>query len=134
MASYAWHAATFVDYARLQSDGSTQQLSGNSLELSPEHLGALGIAYAPDNGLEASVVWKHVGARYLNKSNTSTADSYDTIDAGIGFRWRAWEVRLDGYNLTDQRDPVAESELGDAQFYRLPGRTALISVRVDFAG
>ncbi len=42
-------------------------------------------------------------------------------------RWR-WELRLDGYNLTDRRDPVAESELGDAQFYRLPGRSVVGSV------
>jgi len=33
----------------------------------------------------------------------------------------------------DRRDPVAESELGDAQFCRLPGRTALASLTVDLA-
>jgi hypothetical protein len=43
-----------------------------------------------------------------------------------------WKVRVDGHNLTDSRDPVAESELGDAQFYRLPGRSLLISVAATF--
>ena len=37
-------------------------------------------------------------------------------------------LRGDGSNLTDRRDPVAESEIGDAQFYRLSGRTVMASV------
>ena len=41
-------------------------------------------------------------------------------------------LRMDGVNLTDERDPITESELGDAQFYRMPGRTVLGSVAVEF--
>jgi iron complex outermembrane recepter protein len=33
------------------------------------------------------------------------------------------EIRVDGQNLSDSRAPVAESELGDAQYYRMPART-----------
>ena len=40
--------------------------------------------------------------------------------------------RVDGENLSDRRDPVAESELGDAQYYRLPARSFLASVRFGF--
>jgi outer membrane receptor protein involved in Fe transport len=39
------------------------------------------------------------------------------------------EFRLDGNNLTDRRDPIAESEFGDAQYYRMPSRT----VRLGFS-
>jgi hypothetical protein len=36
-------------------------------------------------------------------------------------------VRVTGRNLTDRRDPVAESELGDAQYYRLHARMIEVS-------
>jgi iron complex outermembrane receptor protein len=131
-ATYAYHDARFADYARLRDDGSIQQLAGKRLELSPQNLGALGLIYAPVQGWEGSLVWNYVGDRFLNKGNSVVAGSYTTVDAGIGYRQDAWEVRLDGYNLTDRRDPVAESELGDAQFYRLSGRAAQISVSFGF--
>ena len=44
------------------------------------------------------------------------------VDASIGYRFDGWELRLAGYNLTDSRDPVSESELGDGQYYRMPAR------------
>jgi len=131
-ATYAYHDARFSDYARLRPDGSIQQLSGKRLELSPQNLAALGLIYAPATGFNAAVVWNYVGDRYLNKGNTSVADSYTTVDAGLGYRFDRWELRLDGYNLSNRRDPVAESELGDAQFYRLPGRSAMLSATFDF--
>jgi iron complex outermembrane receptor protein len=128
--TFAHHDATFVDYRRLRPDGSMQQLAGKRLELSPANLGAIGVILEPANGLVASVVASRTGSRYLNKGNTSVAKPYTTLDAGLGYRVARWELRLDGYNLTDRRDPVAESELGDAQFYRLPGRSVLASLTV----
>ena len=127
-ASYAWHDARFSDYARRRPDNSIQQLAGKRLELSPQLLSAFGLTYSPKLGLFASATWNHVGSRYLNKGNTSVASSYDLLDAGLGYRWKTWSLRLDGANLLDRRDPATESELGDAQFYRLPGRAILLSV------
>jgi iron complex outermembrane recepter protein len=127
-ATYAHHDAEFTDYERLLADGSTQQLKGNTLEMSPDNLAAGGIVFAPAQGFQASVVANYVGSRYLNKSNTAEADPYTVLDAGIGYRLGLWQVRLDGYNLTDVREPVAESELGDAQFYVMPGSCWLLSL------
>jgi iron complex outermembrane receptor protein len=127
-ATYAHHDATFTNYQRLQPDGSMQQLKGNSLEMSPDNLASGGVVYAPTRGYQASIVANYVGSRYLNKSNTVQADAYTLLDAGIGYRFDVWQVRLDGYNLTNVRAPVAESELGDAQFYLMPGSSWLLSV------
>ena len=127
-ASYAWHDARFTDYARLRPDNSIQQLAGKRLELSPQTLAALGLVYAPALGPIASLTWNHLGSQFLNKGNTSVSPAYSTVDAGVGFRTKDWTIRLDGTNLGDRRDPAAESEIGDAQFYRLPGRTILMSV------
>ena len=126
--SGAYHDSRFVDYARLRGDGSVQQLKGKALELSPQAQGALGLVLAPEQGVIASFVANYSGRRYLNKSNTAIAPGYASLDAGLGYRWRHYELRVDGSNLTDRRDPVAESEIGDAQFYRLSGRTVMASV------
>lgn len=131
-ATYAYHDARFTDYTRIRGDGSLQQLSGKRLELSPQNLTAIGLVYAPKEGLIGSITANYLGNRFLNKGNTSIADAYTLVDAGIGYRFNSWEVRLDGKNLTNRRDPVAESELGDAQFYRLPGRTVLLSTKLNF--
>ena len=72
------------------------------------------------------------GSRFLDKRNTAQAGSYTTVDAGFGYRRNAWELRLDGTNLGDRRDPVAASEFGDSQFYRLNGRTLQASLRWTF--
>lgn len=39
---------------------------------------------------------------------------------------------MDGYNLTDRRDAVAESELGDAQYYRLAAHSYWLTARYSF--
>ena len=126
--SAAYHDSRFVDYARLRGDGSVQQLKGRALELSPQVQGALGLVLAPAQGVIASMIANYSGRRYLNKSNTAIAQGYATLDAGIGYRWRHYEVRVDGSNLTNRRDAVAESEIGDAQFYRLSGRMVMATV------
>ena len=47
-------------------------------------------------------------------------------------REKAWDLRLSGQNLTDRRKPISESELGDAQYYILPGRQLNLSARYRF--
>jgi outer membrane receptor protein involved in Fe transport len=64
----------------------------------------------------------YVGSRYLNKRNTALADGYATLALTSGYRFGRWELRANARNVTDERPPVAESELGDAQYYRLPAR------------
>lgn len=60
------------------------------------------------------------------------AGAYTTLDAGVGYRHAAWEVRLDGYNLTNRRDAVAGSELGIDQFYLMPARFMMLSLDYTF--
>jgi iron complex outermembrane receptor protein len=129
--SYAHHDSRFRDFIQV-FDGVPTQLSGKRLEMAPRELAAVAAVWAPANGLQGSVVVNHVGERFLNKRNTALAASYTTLAAGIGWRADRWTVRLDGRNLTDERDPVAESELGDAQYYRLPARSLEASLSLRF--
>ena len=122
LGNYAWHDARFGDYEQLFGDTLTQ-LKGKRLEMSPDHLAALGLVYDPVTGLHGSVVWNYIGSQYLNKRNTALAPSYSTWDVTLGWRLERWDFTLAGYNLGDERPPVAESELGEGQYYRLPGRS-----------
>ena len=131
-ATYAYHDARYTDREVLLDDGSVVNYAGNRLEASPQNLAAFGIIYSPARGFEGALVCNYVGKRFLDQENLTPVGSYTTVDAGIGYRFERWELRLDGYNLSDRRDPVAISELGDGQAYRLPGRTALLSANVWF--
>ncbi|MFO1187404.1 MAG: TonB-dependent receptor [Alphaproteobacteria bacterium] len=125
--NYARHESKFTDYARL-SGGVLQQLAGKYLELAPKTLAGGGFIYAPEEGLQANGTARYVGERFLNKSNTARAKAYLMIDASLGYAKKDWSLMLRGQNLTDRRDPVAESEIGDAQFYTMPGRVVLLEL------
>lgn len=128
--TYAWHDARFRDFLT-EFDGQPTQLSGKRLEMSAHHLASGAIVRAPAHGLVASLEGRYVGQLYLNKRNTAPADGYATFDASLGWRTARYELRAFGRNLGDKRNPVAESELGDAQYYRMTARRfdVLASVR-----
>ena len=120
--SYSFHDPRYVHFVQ-SFDGVPVKLDGNHIEVAAQNMAATGLVYAPVSGIigDATVSW--TGARFLDMRNTARAPAYAAWSAGLGYRWRSWEVRLDASNLTDTRPPVAESDLGDAQYYRLPARS-----------
>ncbi|HET9637203.1 MAG TPA: TonB-dependent receptor [Gemmatimonadaceae bacterium] len=130
-ATYSFHDGRFVDFVQ-DFGGVPTQLGGNRIEMSARHLASAGFTYAPENGLTAYTTANYTGDRYLDKRNNSLAKPFTTFDAGIGFRENRFELRLDGRNLTNRRDPVSESEFGDAQYYRVPARTIQTGVAVRY--
>jgi outer membrane receptor protein involved in Fe transport len=120
-ASFAEHSSEFDDFVQ-EFDGIPVQLAGNKLEMVPDELASVGATWYPEHGVLGWGGINYVGDRYLNKRNTALADSYTAFFAGVGYRFDAVDIRLDGENLTDERDPVSESELGEAQYYLLPAR------------
>jgi outer membrane receptor protein involved in Fe transport len=134
MANYSYHDARFVRYTL--DDGT--DVSSNRIEMSPRHLSGFGLQYAAPAGFTAAVVANYVSSRELNKRNSVRAGGYTTLDAAFGYQVGRYRLQLNGYDLTDRRDPVAESELqegvtvtGTAGFYRLPGRSLSLRVSVD---
>ena len=130
-ANYVYHDARFVHFTR--DNGA--DASGNRFEMSPRHLGGLGIVYNTPKGFGGSVVASYIGSRMLNKSNSVEVGGYTTLDASLNFGLDKYHFQVTGYNLTDQRDPVAESELneavtvtGTAGYYRMPGRSVALTV------
>ncbi len=129
--SYAYHNAHFLDYERL-FDGVPTQLRGNRLEMSPKHQAATSLIFYPADGWLGDLTVQYVGNRYMDKRNRALADAYTLVSAGVGYRFDRYQIRLDGDNLTDERPPVAESELGDAQYYLQPARNFRLSARIRF--
>ena len=129
-ATYAYHDAR---YTRTPGRAGRRQRAGAwpatgsrfrrriSAALGPDlRAGELDSGMRQSSGItSASVSW--------TRRTKRRCGSYTTVDAGIGYRFARWELRLDGYNLSDRRDPVAISELGDGQAYRLPGRSAMLT-------
>ena len=130
MVTYAWHEATFTDYEQT-FDGVLTSLDGKRLEMSPKHLASAGLAYSGPKFF-GEVFTNMIGERFLNKRNTAIAEAYTTIDASAGAHLGRVDVRVTGKNLSDRRDPVAESELGDAQYYRLAALKVEAAVGVGF--
>ena len=120
-ATYSFHDGKFVDFVQA-FDGAPTQLAGKRFEMSARHLASGGLVLSPDHGITASISANYTGDRYLNKRNSALAPSFTTVDAGIGYRTSRFELRVDGQNLGDRRDAVAESEFGDAQYYRMTAR------------
>ncbi len=123
--TYAYHDAVFGDYLADFGGPTPQQLQGNRVEMSAHHLASVGAVYLPSKGFNATLIVNYVGSRFLNERNTALADAYTTWSAGIGYRFGEAEVRIDGVNLNDTRPPVAESEIGDAQYDRNSARSVL---------
>lgn len=128
--AYAHHKLRFGDYERL-FDGIPTQLRGNAPELAPDDTGSVGFEFALPSGLLFSATYAYTGKRFLNKRNTSLAGSFAVLDASIGYRFDHWQISVVGRNLTDARDPVSESELGDGQYYRMPSRTISLAVSLN---
>jgi outer membrane receptor protein involved in Fe transport len=129
--SYAWQDARFRDYLT-EFDGVPTQLGGKRVEMSAKQLWSAGLSLSPETGLIASGSVNYMGDRYLNMRNTALAPGFATFDAGIGYRTRQAEFRIDGRNLGVRRDPVSESEFGDAQYYRMTARTVRAGVVVKY--
>jgi len=124
--AYSFHDAKFRDFVQ-DFGGVPTQLEGNRIEMSARDMGAVGVIWAPVSGFTAHGEARYTGSRFLNKRNTAKADAFTSYSAGVGWKMKNWQVRFDGENLSDRREPVSEAELADAQYYRLPARQIWLS-------
>src|SRR4051812_6282659 len=127
-ASYSFHDARFTDF--INEDGD--QMAGNRIEMSACNIGSFGLMYAPAKGFLGGVTVNYTGGRFLDEANTAFAEGFATVDLSAGYRWRHYELRVDGRNLGDSRDPVAASEFGEGSVYLMTGRRVDGSLRIRF--
>ncbi len=131
-AGYAHHDATFVHFSFLTPDGELHVVDGNRLELVPRDLWNARLAYAPKAGLGFWGAVRHQGIRPLTRRNTFYTDAFTEWDAGASWEFNWGRVSLVGRNLGDDRRYVADSEIGDSQFYVAPPRRVVGEVTFRF--
>lgn len=119
--AYSYHDAHYRYFINITPSGLVQD-AGNRLEVSPHHLFATGLFYAPARGWNGSAVLHYTGQRYFDPENTVSAKAFVTWDASVGYRFDAWSLTLQGRNLNDARDAVSNSELGNSESYIMPAR------------
>ena len=132
--SYSYHRATYRDFLH-DTDGTAAGLvqdAGNRLELSPLDLLSTGLFYQPARGWNGALLVHYTGSRYFDPENTVLAGAFTTLDANFGYRFEKWSLTLQGRNLSDRRDPVSNSELGDSQSYLMPGRFIELRAALSF--
>lgn len=120
-ANYSYNDARYRDFV----SASGKSRAGLDLPLSPHNLAAMGVVYGERSGPQASLVGNYVGNRVLNMSNSRVAGSFITLDATIGYVFGRYSATFCVYNLSDRRDAIQQSELGEDQYYQLPGRRLL---------
>ena len=130
-ATYSFHDATFTDFVQ-DFGGVPTQLAGKRLEMSAHHLAAVGLYYTPERGFLGGVTMNYTGSRFLDKRNGALAEGFATVGVNAGYRTPRWEVRADALNLGNRRDPVAQSEFGDAQYYLMTNRRVDVSLTLHF--
>lgn len=123
------HRDTFGTTRSLE-DGVPADFVGRDLNLAPRRVASAAVAYDPPTGLHASATMSYGGAHYLDRLNQARAGGYAQLDARAGWRTARGGITLKASNLTNRRDAVAESEFGDAAFYRLPARAVALEVYV----
>lgn len=125
-ANYSLHDARFVHFSQLAEDGGgdIEVFDGKRLEMSARHLGSVSLFYAPLRGFLGGFSMNYTGSRFLDRGNDPAflAEGFPTVDVSAGYRTRLWEIRADCRNLSNRRDPVADSELGPEQFYLMSNR------------
>ena len=131
-AGYGWHDPRFVNFTFITPDGSFRDVSGKLIELAPRLLWNSRLAYAPGKGVGGWVATRHQATRALNRRNRFFDKPFDEVDAGLSFALPRVSVNVNGRNLGDSRHYVAESEIGDSQFYLSPPRRISAEVTLPF--
>lgn len=108
--------------------GTLTQLAGNRLPMTARALVGGGVVFAPAFGWRGSLTMNYAGRRFLDALNTVEAGGYVVVDASLAYRFDRFTVALAGANLTNRRDPILRSELGEGQLYRMPGRRMFVSL------
>ena len=122
----AWHleADASLDDAVFRNFNDAQEgpLAGKRVALTPRWRAALGLTYAPARGVQLAANVNGEGSRFLDETNRHRSGGYGILDALVGYRWDRCRIALKGANLTNRREPVLASELGDGQLYLLQPR------------
>ncbi len=94
-ASYGYNKTTFDKF--LDADG--KDYSGNYNLFAPKYTYGLGVKYRDISGIYSSIDIKGYGDMYIDKANKFKEDSYELVDAKIGYETDDYDIYLYGKNI-----------------------------------
>jgi len=92
--SYGYTDATFDEYKDIKGD-----YSGNTNIYAPKYNYNLGVQYRDNQGYFARVDLNGYGKTYFNKENTNSKDSYNLVNAKVGYETEDYDIYLYGKNI-----------------------------------
>lgn len=138
-AAPAWTVAAHASVSDIRNRNFDTLVGGVQTQLSGKHpvmvsklRAGVGIVYAPHRGWRGSLTTTYAGPRYLDRLNTVRVGGYNVIDASFGYRFERIALTLSVANLTDRRDAILPSELGEGQFYRMSARRFDLTLNAPF--
>ncbi|TAA48071.1 TonB-dependent receptor [Corallincola spongiicola] len=93
----------FDDYVVTQADGSELDLSGRELAHSPNYQFSIGATWRNDEGWFANINLNGSDGYYYSDNHDQKADSYELLNARLGYEKEDWSVYLWGRNITDEK-------------------------------
>ena len=88
--------------AEVKKDKQNPDNVNKVLNNAPEHTGNLFVRYLPTEKLYGEVGVTYVGSYYPNINNLTKMDSFNRVDAAIGYNADPWNVTLAVSNLTNK--------------------------------
>jgi len=134
-ASYTWSDFRFDDFI----DDGGNDFSGNQLPGLPEHFGYLGVSYAGDNGLTATLEGLYSGELVANNSGTAQVSSYTVANFRLAHEIVSgrWLVRpyFGINNIFDEsyNSNIRINAFGGRYYEPAPGRNFYAGVAVNFS-
>lgn len=108
----AWSRSRFRD---------TVEDEGQFIDGALPFVASAGISYSPKElGFKGSIRYRYFAARALDSTNTIKANSTQSVNVNIGYRWDNITIEVDGLNLFESKD-------NDIEYYyasRLNGEPA----------
>jgi len=129
---YAHHDARFIRFTEVDPDGNFSDVSGRRLEMVPRDMLSARLDLQAPHGIGVFGAVRVQGRRPLTRDNQHFLESYTEQDAGASFTKGRYRLSVIGRNLSDDRHYIAESELGDSQFYVAPPRRVTAEVSLAY--
>jgi iron complex outermembrane receptor protein len=135
--TYAKHEYAFDREVGMVPFGSNEAetiTDGNTIDGAPETLGNTKLTYTLNERLDTSVTWEHVGAYFMDASNSAEYAGHDVFGLGVDYMVSgdsAVSLRVD--NLLDERYATrADKWFGDNRYFPGEGRRLMVRFTRDY--
>jgi outer membrane receptor protein involved in Fe transport len=136
---WANHDPRFVSFsffADPADPASLTDIGGAIIEVAPRQMWNMRASYAPAKWLGAWVAARHEDSRPMKRRKQYIPERwtppFSEYDAGVSLAYRGALLTVAGRNLGDDRHWVAESDIGDSQFYYAPPKRYTAEIAFPF--